>query len=37
MLKKYEPSCIFCGDMEGIRQVHGKNVCSKCIEELKQL
>lgn len=37
MLKKYEPSCIFCGEMDDIHQIHGKNVCGKCIEEMKQL
>ncbi len=37
MLKKYEPSCIFCGESENIVDVHGKTVCEKCIEELKKL
>ena len=37
MLKKYEPACIFCGEMNDIRQIHGKNVCAKCIEEMKKL
>ena len=35
MLKKYEKSCIFCGSTEGIVDVRGKNVCSTCIEEMK--
>ena len=37
MLKKYEPSCIFCGEMGDIRTIHGKNVCAKCLEEMKNL
>ncbi len=37
MLKKYEPTCIFCGEVNNIHTVHGKCVCEKCIEELKQL
>ena len=37
MLKKYEPSCVFCGEVEDIKSVHGKNVCAKCIEEMKKL
>lgn len=37
MLKKYEPSCVFCGDIHDIQQVHGKNVCAKCIREMKEL
>ena len=32
MLKKYQPACVF-----GIRQIKGKNVCAKCVEELKAL
>lgn len=37
MLKKYEPCCIFCGEAEGIKMIHGKTVCEKCIEEMKNL
>ena len=37
MLKKYEPACIFCGSNDGVRQVHGKNVCAACIAEMKAL
>lgn len=37
MLKKYEPACIFCGESKGVKNVKGKLVCSKCIEELKNL
>ena len=37
MLKKYQPACIFCGNSDGIQQVHGKNVCINCIKELQNL
>ena len=37
MLKKYEPSCVFCGSMDDIRTIHGKNVCIDCIREMKKL
>ncbi len=37
MLKKYEPSCIFCGEMKDIVNLRGKNVCKKCLDELKNL
>ena len=37
MLKKYEPACIFCGNVKDIQTIHGKNVCSSCIKELKKL
>ena len=36
MLKKYEPACIFCGNAKDIHLIHGKNVCSSCINELRK-
>ena len=29
MLKKYQPSCIFCENMDDIVSYHGKTVCKK--------
>ena len=37
ILKKYKPSCVFCGSMENIISYQGKNVCKKCSEKLKKL
>jgi len=37
MLKKYEPSCIFCGEVSDVRLIHGKTVCVNCIEEMKKM
>ena len=37
MLKKYEPSCVFCGSSDDVVQLNGKTVCRKCIEDLKDL
>ncbi len=37
MLKKYEPACVFCGSAEDVVQIHGKNVCMNCINEMKKL
>ena len=34
ILKKYEPSCVFCKSEENIINFKGKNICSKCAEEL---
>ncbi|MDP4109616.1 MAG: AbrB/MazE/SpoVT family DNA-binding domain-containing protein [Bacillota bacterium] len=34
MLKKYEPSCIFCGSSDGIQDFKGKNVCSACKSQI---
>lgn len=36
ILKKYEPSCIFCGKMKNVSQYKGKNVCAKCIDEIRR-
>ncbi len=37
MLKKYEPACIFCGSMDDIKNIRGKNVCRKCILDMRKL
>ena len=34
ILKKYEPSCIFCGEAKGVVNYKGKNVCKNCLEEM---
>ena len=34
VLKKYEPSCIFCGNAKDIIHYKVKNVCSACAHEL---
>jgi len=34
ILKKYEPSCIFCGDADDIVTYKEKKICRKCLEEL---
>ncbi len=37
MLKKYQPSCIFCDNMDDIISYHGKTVCKNCIDKLGKL
>ena len=37
ILRKYEPSCIFCGNAKDIVNFKGKNVCSACARELGML
>jgi transcriptional pleiotropic regulator of transition state genes len=34
LLKKYQPSCIFCDSMEKITVYNGKNICAACIDTL---
>jgi len=36
MLKKYQPSCIFCGEAFGVIDYKGKKICKKCFTEIKQ-
>lgn len=35
VLKKYQPSCIFCGDSKKVTDFKGKNICVKCLKELQ--
>ena len=37
VLKKYEPSCIFCGSSCGLVTYHGRNVCMECIENMSNI
>ena len=37
VLKKYEPSCIFCGSSCGLVTYHGRNVCRECIENMSNI
>ncbi len=36
ILKKYEPACIFCGDAKDVINYKGRNICRKCLEEVKK-
>lgn len=36
VLKKYEPSCIFCGDVDDVIIYKDKRVCRSCLAELKK-
>lgn len=36
ILKKYEPTCIFCGNNKNLTVFNEKNICEKCVEELKE-
>lgn len=36
ILKKYEPTCIFCGESKNVISYKDKNVCASCVQELKQ-
>ena len=36
ILKKYLPACIFCGEANEVTLFKGKNICSKCLKQLKK-
>ena len=36
VLKKYQPACIFCDDAKDVVSYKGKNICAKCLKELKE-
>lgn len=31
ILRKYEPTCLFCGNNENVVAFKGKNVCKECL------
>lgn len=37
LLKKYEPACVFCGNAKEVVSINGKNICQKCLDEIKKL
>jgi len=37
ILKKYEPSCMFCGDADDIVNYKDKKICRTCLAELHKL
>ena len=36
ILKKYQPSCVFCDSAKDIVSYKGKNVCAKCVAALQK-
>ena len=36
VLRKYEPSCIFCGSVQELKTFNGKNICSDCVGKLSR-
>ncbi len=36
ILKKYQPSCIFCNESKDVISFSDKLVCRKCLQELKE-
>jgi transcriptional pleiotropic regulator of transition state genes len=34
VLRKYEPECVFCGEVSNVTTIKGKNVCSTCVKNI---
>ena len=37
VLRKYEPSCIFCSSSQGLVNYRGKNVCQECAQNMAKI
>jgi len=37
VLKKYQPSCLFCGNAKDVVHYKGKNICPDCLKELQSM
>ena len=37
ILKKYEPGCLFCGNIDGLAMFEGKLICRNCLDKMKAL
>ena len=37
ILRKYEPTCIFCGDAKDVINYKGRNICRTCLDEMKKI
>ena len=36
VLRKHDPSCVFCGEAQVAKSLNGKNVCAGCITDLRK-
>lgn len=36
ILRKYEPSCIFCGSVTNVTTYRGRNICPECIIRMQE-
>lgn len=35
IFKKYEPGCVFCGQVNSVENFKGKHICKDCLDEIK--
>lgn len=36
VLRKFQPTCIFCGAEEDLLEYRGKRICGKCLKEINE-
>ena len=36
VLKKYNPACIFCDSGRNVSTFKGKNICARCLRQLRE-
>lgn len=36
ILKKFRPACVFCDSIRDVNDFKGKNVCKRCLAELRK-
>ena len=36
ILRKYQPTCIFCGAETDLLEYRGKRICGKCLKEINE-
>lgn len=36
VMKKYNPSCVFCGNAKDVINFKGKNICPACLRQIKE-
>lgn len=37
ILRKYQPSCVFCDSADDVVNFKGKNICRECLKEMGKL
>ncbi len=37
ILKKYEPACIFCGEVDNVINYKDKKICTECLKAIQKV
>ena len=36
VLKKYQPGCFLCGNIDNTKEIKGKIICEQCLKEISE-